>query len=45
MEEQTALQAASAGAIERAVGQASGTADFELGLGLVLDGLRSRVRA
>jgi AcrR family transcriptional regulator len=39
-EEQTALQAASAGAIERAPG---GPGDFERGLELVLDGLRSRV--
>ncbi|CAM03950.1 TetR family transcriptional regulator [Saccharopolyspora erythraea NRRL 2338] len=40
VEEQTALQAASAGAIDRAPG---GPADFERGLELVLDGLRSRV--
>lgn len=40
VEEQTALQAASAGAIDRAPG---GPADFEQGLELVLDGLRSRV--
>jgi TetR/AcrR family transcriptional regulator, tetracycline repressor protein len=38
-EEQTALQAASAGAIDRAPG---GPADFERSLQLVLDGLRSR---
>nr|WP_281377635.1 TetR/AcrR family transcriptional regulator C-terminal domain-containing protein [Saccharopolyspora hordei] len=41
-EEQMALQAASAGAIERAPG---GPADFEHGLELVLDGLRARVNA
>lgn len=40
LEEQTALQAASAGAIDRAPG---GPADFEQGLELVLDGLRSRI--
>lgn len=40
MEEQTALQAASAGAIDRAPG---GPADFERGLELVLDGLRSKI--
>ena len=40
MEEQTALQAASAGAIDRAPG---GPADFEQGLELVLDGMRSRI--
>lgn len=40
MEEQTALQAASAGAIDRAPG---GPADFEQALELVLDGLRSRL--
>ena len=40
VEEQTALQAASAGAIDRAPG---GPADFERGLEVVLDGLRSRV--
>ncbi|MFR9727933.1 TetR/AcrR family transcriptional regulator C-terminal domain-containing protein [Saccharopolyspora sp. MS10] len=40
-EEQTALQAASAGAIDREPG---GPADFERGLELVLDGLRARVR-
>jgi AcrR family transcriptional regulator len=39
-EEQTTLQAASAGAIDRAPG---GPADFERGLELLLDGLRSRV--
>lgn len=40
MEEQAALQAASAGAIDRAPG---GPADFEQGLELLLDGLRSRI--
>ncbi|MDA3649425.1 TetR/AcrR family transcriptional regulator C-terminal domain-containing protein [Saccharopolyspora indica] len=40
VEEQMALQAASAGAIDRAPG---GPADFERGLDLVLDGLRARV--
>ncbi|MGI8312536.1 TetR/AcrR family transcriptional regulator C-terminal domain-containing protein [Saccharopolyspora hattusasensis] len=40
VEEQMALQAASAGAIDRAPG---GPADFERGLELVLDGLRSKV--
>ncbi|GAA2797425.1 TetR/AcrR family transcriptional regulator C-terminal domain-containing protein [Saccharopolyspora taberi] len=40
VEEQTALQAASAGAIDKEPG---GPADFEQGLELVLDGLRSRV--
>ena len=40
-EEQTALQAASAGAIDREPG---GHADFEQSLDLVLDGLRVRVR-
>lgn len=40
MEEQTALQATSAGAIESPPG---GPADFERGLELVLDGLRSKV--
>jgi TetR/AcrR family transcriptional regulator, tetracycline repressor protein len=40
VEEQTALQAASAGAIDRAPG---GPADFKQGLELVLAGLRSRV--
>ncbi|MFC4086766.1 TetR/AcrR family transcriptional regulator C-terminal domain-containing protein [Amycolatopsis samaneae] len=40
VEEQTALQAASAGAIDWTPG---GPADFERGLELVLDGLRSRV--
>lgn len=40
MEEQAALQAASAGAINRAPG---GPVDFEQGLELVLDGLRFRV--
>lgn len=39
-EEQTALQAASAGAIDR---EPARTSDFEQGLELVLDGLRSRV--
>ncbi|MER5388515.1 TetR/AcrR family transcriptional regulator C-terminal domain-containing protein [Saccharopolyspora sp. NPDC002686] len=39
-EEQLALQAASAGAIDRAPG---GPADFERGLELVLDGIRARV--
>ena len=39
-EEQTALQAASAGAIDREPG---GPADFERSLELVLDGLRARV--
>ncbi|GAB2742375.1 TetR family transcriptional regulator BioQ [Salinifilum aidingensis] len=39
-EEQTALQATSAGAIDRTPG---GPADFERGLELVLDGLRARV--
>lgn len=38
-EEQTAIQAGSAGAIDRDLAQ---VADFDLGLGLVLDGLRSR---
>ncbi|WP_028935370.1 TetR family transcriptional regulator [Pseudonocardia spinosispora] len=41
MEEQTALQAASAGAIDRAPG---GPTDFPQGLELLLDGLRSRSR-
>lgn len=41
MEEQTHLQAASAGAIDDEVRQDS---DFDLGLGLVLDGVRQRVR-
>lgn len=41
MEEQTHLQAASAGAIEDEVLQES---DFHLGLALVLDGVRQRVR-
>lgn len=40
MEEQTALQAASAGAIDRTPG---GSADFEQALELVLDGLRSKL--
>ncbi|WP_243788454.1 TetR/AcrR family transcriptional regulator C-terminal domain-containing protein [Saccharopolyspora gloriosae] len=40
-EEQTALQAASAGAIDREPG---GPDDFERSLELVLDGLRARVR-
>lgn len=40
VEEQLALQAASAGAIDREPG---GPADFELGLEVLLDGLRSRV--
>lgn len=40
VEEQTALQAASAGAIDREPG---GPADFEQGLELLLAGLRSRV--
>ncbi|MFD9894093.1 TetR/AcrR family transcriptional regulator C-terminal domain-containing protein [Amycolatopsis sp. NPDC059027] len=40
VEEQTALQAASAGAIDKAPG---GPADFELALELLLDGLRSRM--
>ncbi|RKT87454.1 DNA-binding transcriptional regulator, AcrR family [Saccharopolyspora antimicrobica] len=40
VEEQMALQAASAGAINHAPG---GPADFERGLDLVLDGLRARV--
>lgn len=41
VDEQTALQAASAGAIDRAPG---GPADFERALELLLDGLRSRTR-
>lgn len=42
-EEQTALQAESAGAISRAeAGPGSRSADFDLGLGLVIDGLTSR---
>ncbi|UQS25177.1 TetR/AcrR family transcriptional regulator C-terminal domain-containing protein [Amycolatopsis thermalba] len=40
-EEQAALQAASAGAIDRDPG---GPGDFEQGIELLLDGLRSRVR-
>lgn len=40
MEEQTGLQAASAGAIDREPGRST---DFEQGLELVLDGLRARV--
>jgi TetR/AcrR family transcriptional regulator, tetracycline repressor protein len=40
VEEQTALQAASAGAIDRAP---EGPADFERGLELLLDGLRCKV--
>lgn len=40
MEEQTALQATSAGAIDR---PAWGPADFERGLGLIIDGLRTKV--
>ncbi|MBW4721357.1 TetR/AcrR family transcriptional regulator C-terminal domain-containing protein [Saccharothrix obliqua] len=40
VEEQTALQAASAGVIDRPPG---GPADFERGLELVLDGFRSRI--
>ncbi|NIH83191.1 TetR family transcriptional regulator [Amycolatopsis granulosa] len=39
-EEQAALQAASAGAIDREPG---GHGDFEAGIGLLLDGLRSKV--
>jgi hypothetical protein len=42
VDEQTQLQAASAGAIEGGVRAAS---DFELGLGLVVDGIERRVRA
>ncbi|MDI2027082.1 TetR/AcrR family transcriptional regulator C-terminal domain-containing protein [Saccharopolyspora sp. TS4A08] len=42
VEEQTAMQAASAGAIDRNPG---GAADFEQGLQLLLDGLRARVSA
>nr|WP_255526626.1 TetR/AcrR family transcriptional regulator C-terminal domain-containing protein [Saccharopolyspora sp. HNM0983] len=41
VEEQTALQATSAGAIDRSPW---GPTDFERGLDLVLDGLRCRVR-
>ena len=40
-EEQTARQAISAGAVDRAV---DSIPDFDLGLGLVLDGLRGRLR-
>jgi TetR/AcrR family transcriptional regulator, tetracycline repressor protein len=42
VEEQTAMQAASAGAIDR---NPDGAADFEQGLQLLLDGLRARVSA
>ena len=42
VEEQTAMQAASAGAIDR---HPDGAADFEQGLQLLLDGLRARVSA
>jgi TetR/AcrR family transcriptional regulator, tetracycline repressor protein len=42
VEEQTAMQAASAGAIDRTP---DGAADFEQGLQLLLDGLRARVSA
>lgn len=41
-EEQTALQASSAGAIDRTPVERD---DFEVGLGLVLDGLRARLSA
>lgn len=40
VEEQLALQAASTGAIDRELG---GPADFELGLDVLMDGLRSRI--
>jgi AcrR family transcriptional regulator len=42
LDEQTQLQAASAGAIADGVRESS---DFELGLGLVVDGIRDRVAA